>query len=77
MVPKSITMGAEHEKHMMSCEMATRSAMVFSCTSMPMTVANRVITVLAFSFVQYEAARSELNRVEHTLMSTTKFLGDH
>lgn len=77
MALRSITIGAEHERHMTCREISTKSAVVFSCTSTPMAVANRVITVPAFLFVQDESARSYLDRDVHTLTSTAKFFGDH
>jgi hypothetical protein len=53
MALKSITMEAEHERHMMSREMAIKSTVVFSSTSTPTAVANRIMAVVAFPFVQF------------------------
>ena len=58
MASNPITMGAEHERHIMSRETATKSAVVFSSTSTPTAVANRVIREAAFPLVQYGTAKS-------------------
>lgn len=77
MASNSITIGAEQERHITCREISTRSVAVFSCTSTPTAIANRVMTALAFPLVQYESARPYLNRVGHTLASMSKFFGDH
>jgi len=58
MASKPVTMGAEHERHMMSREAATKFAVAFSSTSTPTAVANRVMRAVAFPLIQYGTARS-------------------
>ena len=54
MVSKFITMGAEHERHMILSERVLESVVVFSSMSMPTAVTNRVMTAVAFPPAQYE-----------------------
>ena len=54
MMSNPIVIGAEHERHTMSREIVAESAAVFSCTSIPRAVANRVMTAVPFSLAQHK-----------------------